>query len=285
MPGTESILVNLATGFNNRFGHRMDRDRNMTQSINPKPEMEKTPHEIGAPKAKPRTLIIVPAFNEARSLPALIRSLHLHCEGCDVVVIDDGSTDGTRQVLAGVARVVSLPCNLGIGGAVQTGIQIALREGYDIAMQVDGDGQHPAEEVGKLLAALHETGCDLVVGTRFRAAGGFKSTVARRAAIYLFSTFLSRICGTRITDATSGFRAMNRRAIQLLARRYSEDYPEVEALVVAHRAGLRIAEVPVRMSERTAGKSSIGSLKSVIYMVKVPLAIFMNLLRRSEAQF
>jgi len=244
-----------------------------------------TPHEIGDSKTKMRTLIIVPAFNEVRSLPALIRSLHLHCEGCDVVVIDDGSTDGTRQALTGLARVVSLPCNLGIGGAVQTGIQIALREGYDIAMQVDGDGQHPAEEVGKLLAALHETGCDLVVGTRFRAAGGFKSTLARRAAIYLFSTFLSRVCGTRITDATSGFRAMNRRAIQLLARRYSEDYPEVEALVVAHRAGLRIAEVPVLMSERTAGKSSIGSLKSVIYMVKVPLAIFMNLLRRSEAQF
>lgn len=282
---SENVLINLETGLENRFGSCKGRDRDMTQSVHPKLENEVMPHEIGVAMPTLRTLIIVPAFNEARSLPALIRTLQLHCKGCDVAVIDDGSTDGTRQVLAGLARVVSLPCNLGIGGAVQTGIQIALREGYDIAMQVDGDGQHPAEEVGKLLAALQESGCDLVVGTRFRTDGGFKSTLARRAAIYLFSAFLSRICGTRITDATSGFRAMNRRAIQLLARRYSEDYPEVEALVVAHRAGLRIGEVPVRMSERTAGKSSIGSLKSVIYMVKVPLAIFMNLLRRSEAQF
>lgn len=285
MSKTENVLVDVETGFENRFGHCEVRDRDMTQTIYSKHENGMMPHEIGAAGPRLRTLIIVPAFNEARSLPALLLSLQMHCKGCDVVVIDDGSTDGTRQVLMGQARVVSLPCNLGIGGAVQTGIQIALREGYDIAMQVDGDGQHPAEEVGKLLGALQESGCDLVVGTRFRTAGGFKSTLARRAAIYLFSAFLSRICGTRITDATSGFRAMNRRAIRLLARRYSEDYPEVEALVVAHRAGLRIGEVPVRMSERTAGKSSIGSLKSVIYMVKVPLAIFMNLLRRSEAQF
>jgi glycosyltransferase involved in cell wall biosynthesis len=256
----------------------------MAQSINLRAEAERAPLAIDARKPKLRVLIIVPAFNEARSLPALIRSLHSRCAGCDVVVIDDGSTDGTREVLAGLARVVSLPCNLGIGGAVQTGLQIALREDYDLAMQVDGDGQHPADEVGKLLAALHESGCDMVVGSRFRTAGGFKSTVARRMAIHLFSALLSRICGTRITDATSGFRLMNRRAIQLLARRYPEDYPEVEALVVAHRAGLRIAEVPVRMSERTAGKSSIGSIKSLIYMVKVPLAIFMNLLRRTEAQ-
>ncbi len=250
----------------------------------PKTEVDTLAGVTTASKGKPRVLIIVPAFNEARSLPALIASLHSHCGDCDVVVVDDGSTDGTRAVLAGVARVVSLPCNLGIGGAVQTGLQIAWRENYDVAMQVDGDGQHPAQEVGKLLAALNETQCDLVVGSRFRDAGGFKSTLARRMAIHLFSASLSRICGTRITDATSGFRAMNRRAIELLALRYSEDYPEVEALVVAHRAGLKIAEVAVQMSARTAGKSSIGSIKSLIYMVKVPLAIFMSLLRRSEAR-
>jgi glycosyltransferase involved in cell wall biosynthesis len=256
----------------------------MSHSINARAEDEETLHAIDARRAKSRILIIVPAFNEARSLPTLIRSLHSQCPGCDVVIIDDGSTDGTRDVVAGLARVVSLPCNLGIGGAVQTGLQIALREDYDLAMQVDGDGQHPAHEVAKLLEAHRETGCDMVVGSRFRTAGGFKSTLPRRVAIHLFSTSLSRICGTRITDATSGFRVMNRRAIQLLARRYSEDYPEVEAIVVAHRAGLRITEVSVRMSERTAGKSSIGTIKSLIYMVKVPLAIFMNLLRRSEAQ-
>jgi glycosyltransferase involved in cell wall biosynthesis len=228
-----------------------------------------------------RILIIVPAFNEAESLPALLQALRTECAGCDVVVIDDGSTDGTRQAVAGLARVVSLPCNLGIGGAVQTGLQIALREDYDLAMQVDGDGQHPPREVTKLLCALRESGCDMVVGSRFRTAGGFKSTAVRRLGIHFFALLLSRICSTQITDATSGFRVMNRRAISVLAQRYSEDYPEVEALVVAHRAGLRICEVPVKMSERMGGRSKIGSLKSFSYMVKVPLAVFMHLLRKN----
>jgi glycosyltransferase involved in cell wall biosynthesis len=193
----------------------VDRNSMMFRPNNPVTEVEANVAPAAAGIGFPRVLIIVPAFNEARSLPALLRALHSQCPGCDVVVIDDGSTDGTREVLAGMARVVSLACNLGIGGAVQTGLKIALLENYDIAMQVDGDGQHPAHEVSKLLAALHETQCDLVVGSRFRNAGGFKSTLARRIAIHLFSASLSRICGTRITDATSGFRAMNRRAIEL----------------------------------------------------------------------
>jgi glycosyltransferase involved in cell wall biosynthesis len=227
-------------------------------------------------------LIIVPAYNEAGSLPQLLQTLRVACAGCDVVVIDDGSTDNTRQVLKGLARVVSLPCNLGIGGAVQTGLQIALREGYELAVQVDGDGQHPPQEVAKLLNALRESGCDLVIGSRFRGAGGFKSTAARRLGIHFFSFLLSAVCRTRVTDPTSGFRVMNGRAIHLLSRSYSEDFPEVEALVQVHRAGLRMREVPVEMAERVAGRSSIGTLKSIIYMFKVPLAIFMSLLRGRE---
>jgi len=147
---------------------------------------------------------------------------------------------------------------------------------------VDGDGQHPPGEVAKLLAAQRESGCDLVLGTRFRSAGGFKSTATRRLGIRLFSLILSAVCRTRITDPTSGFRVLSRRAIRLLAHRYSEDFPEVEALVQVHRAGLRLREVPVLMAERVAGKSSIGAVKSVLYMLKVPLAIFMSLLRRHE---
>lgn len=232
-----------------------------------------------------RVLIIVPAFNEAGSLPGLLRSLRVECPLYDVVVIDDGSTDGTRQSVADLARAISLPCNLGIGGAVQTGLQVALREDYDCALQVDGDGQHPPREIGKLIEALRATGCDMVVGSRFRVAGGFKSTAARRVGIRFFSLILSFICGTKITDPTSGFRVFNRRGIRLLARTYSEDFPEVEALVVARRAGLKIVEIPVEMSERTAGKSSIGSFKSLIYMVKVPLAIFMTLIRKPEVEF
>jgi len=229
-----------------------------------------------------RVLIIVPAYNEAGSLPFLLHALQSACPGCDVVVIDDGSTDKTRVVAKGLARVVSLPCNLGIGGAVQTGLQIAFEEGYQFAVQVDGDGQHPPGEVAKLLAAQRESGCDLVLGTRFRSAGGFKSTATRRLGIRLFSLILSAVCRTRITDPTSGFRVLSRRAIRLLAHRYSEDFPEVEALVQVHRAGLRLLEVPVQMAERVAGKSSIGAVKSVLYMLKVPLAIFMSLLRRHE---
>ena len=241
----------------------------------------------GHPGAEPgpgeeRALIIVPAYNEAESLPRLLKALRVACPGCDLVVIDDGSTDHTRRVVEGRARVVSLPCNLGIGGAVQTGLQIALREGYKFAIQVDGDGQHPAQEVSKLLKAARGSGCDLVVGSRFRNMGGYKSTTARRLGIRFFSLLLSRICRRRVTDPTSGFRVMNRRAIRLLAARYSEDFPEVEALVQAHRAGLRVLEVPVEMAERAAGRSSIGTVKSILYMMKVPLAIFMSLLRERE---
>jgi hypothetical protein len=236
----------------------------------------------GSATRAPRILIIVPAYNESKSLPDLLHSLRNECPGCDVVVVDDGSSDGTRGAIAGLARVVSLPCNLGIGAAVQTGLQIALREGYDFAMQVDGDGQHPASEISKLLAALHESSGDLVVGTRFRSEEGFKSTAVRRMGIRVFSSLLSGICRTSITDPTSGFRVFSRRAIRLLAPRYSEDFPEVEALVVAHRAGLHIVEVPVVMSKRTAGRSSIGPLKSLVYMLKVPLAVFMGLLRKPE---
>ena len=180
---------------------------------------------------------------------------------------------------------MTLPCNLGIGGAVQTGWQIALREDYDFAMQVDGDGQHPPSEIHKLLEAMRESNADLIVGSRFRSEGGFKSTATRRMGIRFFALMLSAICRTKITDPTSGFRIVNRRAIRLLAHRYSEDFPEVEALVVAHRAGLEILEVPVVMAERSAGRSSIGAIKSLVYMLKVPLAIFMTLLRKPEVNF
>jgi hypothetical protein len=135
------------------------------------------------------------------------------------------------------------------------------------------------------LTALRQTGADMVIGTRFRGPDGFKSTAIRRVGIRFFGLLLSAVCGTEITDPTSGFRVMNRRAIRLLAPRYSEDFPEVESLVVVHRAGLRIAEVSVQMSERKSGKSSIGAVKSFLYMMKVPLAIFMNLLRKPEVNF
>jgi len=226
-------------------------------------------------------LAIVPAYNEALSLPALLGELRASYPGLDVLVVDDGSTDQTRAVVSGLAvRLISLPCNLGVGGAVQTGLLVALEDGYDVAIQVDGDGQHPPEEIPKLLAALQQNGSDMVLGSRFLDRDGYQSTAGRRLGIVLFSWILSALCGTRITDATSGFRAWNRRAIRILAKQYPEDYPEVEAILMLHRANLRISEVPVKMRERAAGESSIGSLEAFAYMIKVPLAILMNLLRK-----
>jgi len=230
--------------------------------------------------AAPRVLVIIPAYNEALSLPALIGELRRLYPRFDIVVVDDGSNDQTRAVAATLAaRVISLPCNLGVGGAVQTGLLVALEDDYDVAVQVDGDGQHPPAEISTLLAALEQSGSDMVLGSRFLAEGGYQSTAGRRLAIRFFSWTLSALVGSPFTDATSGFRAWNRRAIRVLAKEYPEDYPEVEAIVKLHQAGLRISEVPVQMLERKAGRSSIGAWEAITYMIKVPLALLMNLLR------
>ena len=229
-------------------------------------------------------LIIIPAFNEAQSLPGLIDQLTRLYPRFDIVVIDDGSTDATAEAVRRTRRrLVSLPCNLGIGGAMQTGFSIARDEGYDIAVQVDGDGQHPPDQVQLLVDAIAQSGCDVVIGSRFLSGGGYQSTLTRRLGILFFSTCLTALCRTRITDATSGFRAMNRRAIELLSREYAEDFPEVEAILVSHGASLRVCEVPVRMSVRSAGISSISRLRSISYMVKVSLAILMWYIRKRRA--
>ena len=230
-----------------------------------------------------KVLIIIPAYNEARSLPTLIANLTSRCPQYDVVVINDGSTDDTVRVVSeSRARLVTLPCNLGIGGAMQTGFQMARDEGYDVAVQVDGDGQHPPDQVQLLVKAVLQSGCDLAIGSRFLAKDGFQSTIGRRLGIRFFSRWLSVLCHTRITDATSGFRAFSRRAIRLLSRNYAEDYPEAEAILVLHRAALRICEVPVQMSARSEGRSSIGGLSSVVYMLKVSLSILMCSIRSPE---
>jgi glycosyltransferase involved in cell wall biosynthesis len=230
-----------------------------------------------------RVLVIIPAYNEALSLPRLVDTLRSRYPSVDLLIVDDGSTDQTQSIMSKLpVRLLSLPCNLGVGGAVQTGLIVALEDNYDIAIQVDGDGQHPPEEIDKLLTALKETGCDMVLGSRFLAMAGFQSTLSRRFGIRFFSSILSAICKTNITDATSGFRAWTRRAIEILARDYPEDYPEVEAILKVHQAGLRICEVPVQMLERTAGRSSIQTAQAMTYMIKVPLAILMNLLRKRE---
>jgi glycosyltransferase involved in cell wall biosynthesis len=234
-----------------------------------------------------KLLAIVPAYNEAAAIGSTVADISLHAPEFDVLVVDDGSTDDTaRAAQAAGAQVIRHPFNLGIGGAVQSGYQYALEHGYDVAVQVDGDGQHDARHIAELLAQLRaEPELNLVTGSRFLAEDGhgYRSSVSRRFGIRLFSGVLSAVCGRRITDPTSGFRMTDRRGIELFARDYPHDYPEVEAVLMCHAHRLAAVEVPVRMRARQAGRSSIGSTQSVYYMVKVLLAVFVGLLRARPA--
>lgn len=202
---------------------------------------------------------------------------------CDVVVIDDGSRDGTAEAARSAgARVVSLPCNLGIGGAVQTGFLYARDHGYDFMAQVDADGQHEPAELVKLLDGVRrDPSVDVICGSRFLPGERqYRAPVGRRLGIRLFAFALTRLAGGPVTDPTSGFRLFNRRAIELFAREYPHDYPEVEAILMLARQGASFAEVPVRMHPRQHGSSSITSLRSVYYMTKVSLALAASSLRQ-----
>jgi glycosyltransferase involved in cell wall biosynthesis len=225
-------------------------------------------------------LAVVPAYNEAATVAGVVSSLRRCVPGFDVLVIDDGSTDDTAGLArAAGARVVRPAFNLGIGGAVQTGFVFAREGGYDLMVQVDGDGQHDPEELSKLLDAMRPD-VDMVCGSRFLKKGEYLAPVSRRAGIHIFAWLLSRFVGQAVTDPTSGFRLYNRRAIKLFADDYPHDYPEVEAVLMLHHHRLRMCEVPVRMFQRGGGTSSISSGKSAYYMVKVLLALFVGLARR-----
>ena len=228
-----------------------------------------------------RSIAIVPAHNEEGSVGSVLRELRSVEPGFEIVVIDDGSTDRTAAIAeAERVRVIRLPFNIGIGGAVQTGYQYARDKGFDIAVQVDGDGQHDPREIAALLEPVLEGRADVVVGTRFAAGGGYRGTRLRRVGIHIFAAIVSMLVRAKVTDTTSGFRAVNRKTIRLFAVDYPHDYPEVEATVLAVRHGLRIVEVPVQMRVRETGSSSITALRSVYYMVKVLLALFIGLFRR-----
>jgi glycosyltransferase involved in cell wall biosynthesis len=229
-----------------------------------------------------RYLAVIPAYNEEATVRSVVHSLRSEAPQFDVLVVDDGSTDRTADVSeeAGVP-VLRHPFNLGIGGAVQAGFEYARRENYDYMVQVDGDGQHRADQVRRLIAAMDkEPALDMVCGSRFMTEKGYPAPVSRRTGIHIFSFLLSRIVGQRVSDPTSGFRLYNRRAINLFARDYPHDYPEVEAVLMVHWHRLRMREVPVKMLQRGGGVSSIRSGKSAYYMIKVLLAIFVGLLRR-----
>ncbi len=238
---------------------------------------------VAATTAELRKLAIVPAYNEGEMVGRVVREIHRQAPGFDVLVVDDGSTDSTAALAEQHgATVIRHPYNLGIGGAVQSGYKYALRHDYDVAVQVDGDGQHKPEYLPEMVAALHTSGgeADMVYGSRFLGDPGYRVPLARRAGNLIFSVVLSVLTRQKITDPTSGFRMTNRRGIELFARDYPHDYPEVEALLMLHSNHLRIHEVQVRMNARGFGQSSIDYPRSAYYMVKVMLALFVGLSRR-----
>ena len=228
-----------------------------------------------------RKIAMVPALNEEESVAQVVDELRREAPGFDVLVVDDGSTDATaeRARTAGAA-VLSHPFNLGIGGAVQSGYRYAFVKGYDVAVQVDGDGQHDPSQIAKLEQGLSSSGADLVWGSRFLEDAGYRVPRLRRAGRVIFARIVSLITRKGITDPTSGFRIANRRGIELFARDYPHDYPEVEAILMAHSHDLEISEVPVTMRQRETGHSSINMVNAGYYMVRVLLAIFVGLFRR-----
>jgi glycosyltransferase involved in cell wall biosynthesis len=229
-----------------------------------------------------KRIAIVPAFNEAESIGRVIEEIRAFDPRFDVLVVDDGSGDGTALAAAAHgAQVVRLPFNLGIGGAVQTGFRYAAERGYTLAARVDGDGQHDPSELAGLLEPVLTGEVDICVGSRFAGSLGYRSSRSRRVGIRILAGTVSLLTGQRVTDTTSGFQVLNRRAIELFAADYPHDYPEVEAAVMVHKHRLRLSEVPVCMRERSAGRSSITAVRSVYYMVKVMLAILVGMFRRS----
>lgn len=230
-----------------------------------------------------RKLAIVPAHNEAGAITTTVEEIRKWAPEFDVVVVDDGSTDDTARLAARAgAKVLKLPFNLGIGGAMQTGYVYADEYGYEVAVQVDGDGQHDPRDIATLLDHMRaDPEVDMVVGSRFLTLDdvGYRSSAPRRAGIVIFARLLSLITRQRITDPTSGFRMTNRIGIKLFAGDYPHDYPEVEAILLMHGHKLRCCEIPVRMRPRTTGVSKIVSTQPVYYMLKVLLAVFVGLFR------
>lgn len=227
-----------------------------------------------------KKLVIIPAFNESESIVNTVQNMRRNAPDYDIIVINDCSKDNTLDLChKNGIPVVDLPVNLGIGGAVQTGYLYALQYGYDIAVQMDGDGQHDAAYLGRMEEALIRENADMAIGSRFIEKQGFQSSGIRRVGIRLFTLLSGVLFGKAISDATSGMRMCNRRTIELFVKDYPRDYPEPETVCRLLRKKYKVVEVPVVMKERAGGESSINMLKSVYYMVKVTLAILIERLR------
>lgn len=230
-----------------------------------------------------KKLIIIPAYNESECIEKTIENIKKNAKDFDYIIINDCSTDNTREICERNGfHIINLPVNLGIGGAVQTGYIYGIRYGYDMAVQVDGDGQHDAAFLQKMADCLEETGADMVIGSRFIEKQGFQSTGARRIGIRFFTWLIRLMTGKTVTDPTSGLRMVNRKVMREFAKDYPKDYPEPETAVTVLHSGMKIEEIPVVMKERAGGVSSISMKKSVYYMIKVSIAIIVERMRRRK---
>lgn len=228
------------------------------------------PHQSGVRVRASRVLIVVPAYNESRSIAEVIREIRTALPSVSVVVVDDASEDETADVCQRQGVLcLSLPFNLGVGGAMRTGFLYARQHRFDAVVQVDADGQHDPTFVPAMLSEL-DRGADVVVGSRFAGTGTYETGFPRRLAMSLVSHLVSRTCATELTDATSGFRAAGPRAIDLFSRAYPAEYlgDTVQSLIMAHRTGLVLREVPVEMRARSAGRPSQGAANSIRYLAR-----------------
>ena len=227
-----------------------------------------------------KKIIIIPAYNEEENIERTVNAIQKSAQGFDYVIINDCSTDNTRKICEEKEfNIVNLPINLGIGGAVQTGYKYAYENGYDVAVQVDGDGQHDPEFLNTMADYLIEHQVDMVIGSRFIEKKGFQSSITRRMGLQFFSKLIKVLTGKKITDPTSGLRMIGRNVMEIFSEDYPRDYPEPESIVAVLRKNMKIEEIPVVMLERQGGVSSISPKKSIYYMIKVTLAILIERIR------
>ncbi len=231
-----------------------------------------------------RVLIIVPAFNEEKSIQKVLTSIKEKAPNKDILVINDGSRDKTATIAKRCAvNVVSVPYNLGIGGAVQTGLLFAKEKNYDVAIQIDADGQHNPDEIEKLLTTIETNNADMVLGSRFLHKTNYHSTYLRKLGNKIFSDLIAMVTKQRFSDSTSGFRAWNRRAINFLATNYPTEFPEPESLVILKKHGFKIEEVSVEMNERQGGESSVTKFKAIYFMISISIAILIDWIKKPVA--
>jgi glycosyltransferase involved in cell wall biosynthesis len=232
------------------------------------------------------TVLLIPAFNEEEALAPLLEEIREHCEGLEIVVINDASRDRTAEVAksSGVT-LLDLPINLGVAGAMQAGFQWALQRGYHYAVRCDSDGQHPPAHIWGLLEHMKSTGADLVIGSRALANSSFENTLLRKLGIGYLRRFLSMICRHPVTDPTSGFQVVNRYLMYYFANEYPSDYPEPESLALLRRQGYQFSEVGVPFRQRQGGNSSIHGMNSLYFAFKVTLSLFVDRARSVDHRY